>query len=155
MDQTYYVIRFCETPYLCMHKLDNLYQPYIYTEYNVCDDTCESDLNDNFAKIFPDCKYHSANEFNTCNRNPKCLPGVYFINLNVRNLYCNPRQHECYLKFLDYTFDVIAVSETWMSHHFNNFNIHGYDAYHIVRDNKKGGGVACYVKQELTSKSLT
>ena len=35
-------------------KLDNLYQPYRYTEYNVCDDTCESDLNDHFAQIFPD-----------------------------------------------------------------------------------------------------
>ena len=67
-------------------KLDNIYQPYIYTEYNVCDDTCESDLNDPFAKIFPDCKYHSANEFNTCNRNPNCLPGVYFIHLNARRL---------------------------------------------------------------------
>ena len=49
----------------------------------------------------------------------------------------------------------IAVSETWMSHNSNNFNIPGYDAYHIVRENKKGGGVACYVKQELTSKGLT
>ena len=64
--------------------LDSLYQPYRYTEYNVCDDTCESDLNDHFAKIFPNCKYHSANEFNTCNRNPKCLPGVSFIHLNAR-----------------------------------------------------------------------
>ena len=35
-------------------KLDNLYQPYRYTEYNVCDDTCESDLNHHFGKIFPD-----------------------------------------------------------------------------------------------------
>ena len=42
-----------------------------------------------------------------------------------------------------------------MSHNSNNFNIPGYDAYHIVRNNKKGGGVACYVKQELTSKCLT
>ena len=65
------------------------------------------------------------------------------------------RQIEDYLKSLDYTFDVIAVSETWMSHNSNNFNIHGYDAYRIVRNNKKGGGVACYVKQELTSKCLT
>ena len=46
-------------------KLDNLYQPYRYAEYNVCDDTCESDLNDHFGKIFPDCKYHSANKCNT------------------------------------------------------------------------------------------
>ena len=41
-----------------------------------------------------------------------------------------------------------------MGHNYNNFNFHGYDAYHIVRNNKKGGGVACNVKQELTSKCL-
>ena len=133
-------------------KLDNLYQPYRYTKYNVCDDSCESDLNDHFGEIFPDCKYHSVNEFNTCNRNPLCLPGEYFIHLNARSLNSNFRQIEFYLKSLDYTFDVIAVSETWMSHNSNNFNIPGYDAYHIVREHKKGGGVACYVKQELTSK---
>ena len=98
-------------------------------EYNVCDDTCESDLNDHFGKIFPDCKYHSANEFNTCNSNPLCLPGVSFIHLNARSLNSNFRQIEDYLKSLDYTFDVIAVSETWMSHNSNNFNIPGYDAY--------------------------
>ena len=83
-------------------KLDSLYQPYRYTEYNVCDDTCESDLNDHFAKIFPNCKYHSANEFNTCNRNPKCLPGVSFIHLNARSLNYNFTQIEDYLKSLDY-----------------------------------------------------
>ena len=106
-------------------KLDNLYQPYIYTEYNVCDDTCESDLNDHFAQIFPDCRYHSANEFDTCNMNSKCLPGVYFIHLNDRSL--NYRQIEDYIKSLDYTIDVIAVSETWMSINSKNFYIHGYD----------------------------
>ena len=86
---------------------------------------------------------------------PQCLPGVSFIHFNARSLNCNFRQIEDYLKTLDYAFDVIAVSETWMGHNSNNFNIHGYDAYHIVRNNKKGGGVACYVKQELTSKCLT
>ena len=105
---------------------------YRYAEYNVCDDTCESDLNDHFCKIFPDCKYHSANEFNTCNSNPLglCLPGVSFIHLNARSLNSNFRQIEDYLKSLDYrpTFDVIAVSETWMSHNSNNFNIPGYQA---------------------------
>ena len=38
-------------PFDIILKLDSLYQPYRYTEYNVCDDTCESDLNDHFAQI--------------------------------------------------------------------------------------------------------
>ena len=69
-------------------KSDNLYQPYRCTEYNVCDDTCESDLNDHFGKIFPDCKYHSAYEFNTCNRNPLCLPGASFQHVVCKKHCC-------------------------------------------------------------------
>ena len=42
-----------------------------------------------------------------------------------------------------------------MSHNSNNFNIPGYDDYHIVRENMNGAGVAYYVKQELTSNCLT
>ena len=45
--------------------------------------------------------------------------------LNARSLNSNFRQIEDYLKSLDYPFDVIAVSETWMSHNSNNFNIPG------------------------------
>ena len=52
-------------------------------------------------KYFQIAKYHSANEFNTCNINPKCLPGVSFIHLNARSLNCNFRQIEDYLKSLD------------------------------------------------------
>ena len=62
--------------------------------YNVCDDSCESDLNDNFDQIFPDCKYHLAKQFNTCNRNPLCLPDVSVIHLNAGSLNCNFRQIE-------------------------------------------------------------
>ena len=82
-------------------KLYSLYRPYIYPEYNVCDDNFESDLNNHFAKIVPDYKYQSANEFNTCNINHKCLPSVYCIRLNARGLNCNFKHIEEYLKSLD------------------------------------------------------
>ena len=36
----------------------------------------------------------------------------------------------------------------------NKFNINGYDVYHTNRKNKRGGGVALYVKQELACKFL-
>ena len=42
-----------------------------------------------------------------------------------------------------------------MGHTSNNFNIHPNLNYIIVRNNQKGGGVACYVKQELTATCLT
>ena len=37
----------------------------------------------------------------------------------------------------------------------NKFNINGYDVYHTARKNKRGGGVALYVKQELECKFLS
>ena len=40
-------------------------------------------------------------------------------------------------------FDIIAISETWVSEpEHNKFNINGYDVYHTNRKNKRGGGVA-------------
>ena len=59
------------------------------------------------------------------------------------------------VKSLNYKFDIIAISETWVSElEHNKFNINGYDVYHTNRKNKRGGGVALYVKQELACKCL-
>ena len=37
----------------------------------------------------------------------------------------------------------------------NEFNINGYDVNHTTRKNKRVGGVALYVKQELACKCLS
>ena len=62
---------------------------------------------------------------------------------------------QAYLTSLNFSFDIIAISETWVNQNsINNFNIQGYDVYHIMRQTKKGGGVACYVKHELDCKFI-
>ena len=45
-------------------------------------------------------------------------------------------------------FDIIAISETWLNSDSNLslFQIPGYDLCHIDRNDKRGGGVALYVK---------
>ena len=55
----------------------------------------------------------------------------------------------CQLKSLDNTFDVIAVSEFWTSLVITLLFIL---CLPHCQKNKKGEGVNCYVKQELTSK---
>ena len=68
----------------------------------------------------------------------------------------NFREIDDYLSSLNYKFDIIAISETWVSEpEHNKFNINGYDVYHTARKNKRGGGVALYVKQELECKFLS
>ena len=130
------------------------YQPYKYTDYNECNSAHDSDMHNHFTNIFPDTKYYSGHVFNT-SRKP-LTPGISFIHLNARSLNSNFREIDDYLSSLNYQFDIIAISETWVSEpEHNKFNINGYDVYHTNRKNKRGGGVALYVKQELACKFLS
>ena len=60
-----------------------------------------------------------------------------------------------YLTELKYKFDIIAISETWLSMHTqDDYELEGYEVCHKVRNTKPGGGVACYVKREHTCKYI-
>ena len=52
------------------------------------------------------------------------------------------RYLENVLHDLDITFDIIAISETWLHSESNLslFEISGYDFCHVDRKGKKGGG---------------
>ena len=130
------------------------YQPYKYTNYNKCNSAHDSDMHNHFTNIFPDTKYYSGHVLNTSSK--PLTPGISFIHLNARSLNSNFREIDDYLSSLNYKFDIIAISETWVSEpEHNKFNINGYDVYHTNRKNKRGGGVALYVKQELACKFLS
>ena len=103
-------------------------------------------MHNHFTNIFPDSKYYSGNVFSISSK--PLTPGIYFIHLNARSLNSNFREIDDYLSSVNYKFDIIAISETWMSEpEHNKLNINGYDVYHTARKNKRGGGVALYVKQ--------
>ena len=111
-------------------------------------------VHNHFTNIFPDTKYYSGHVFNTSSK--PLTPGISFIHLNARSLNSNLREIDDYLSSLNYKFDIIAISETWVSEpEHNKFNINGYDVYHTARKNKREGGVALYVKQELACKFLS
>ena len=98
------------------------------------------------------CKYYSGNYFNDNQISINCLS---FIHLNARSLNSNFKEIEDYLSSLNHKFDIIAISETWANEsNEQTFTFHGYDAFHTVRKNKRGGGVALYVTQELACKLL-
>ena len=106
-----------------------------------------------FYKYIPGFNY-SGNVFSTSSK--PLTPWIYFIHLNARSLNSNFREIDDNLSSLNYKFDIIAISETWVSEpEHNKFNINGYDVYHTTRKNKIGGGVALYVKQELECKFLS
>ena len=86
------------------------------------------------------------------------LKGLKLISLNVRNLY--PHLDECYVRFKD--FDIICLSETWLNKSYTDemSSMPGFDLLRLDRENgiilnkagkpKRGGGLAIYVKKDLS-----
>ena len=56
---------------------------------------------------------------------------------------------------MEFKFDVIAISESWLSDNDNDtFCLEGYDILSCSRLNKKGGGVVLYIRESLQHKYL-
>ena len=55
------------------------------------------------------------------------------------------------VKALDFPFDVIAVSETWLKDNdtSSSYSIDGYSSFQCSRLHKTGGGVALYINETL------
>ena len=55
----------------------------------------------------------------------------------------------------DFTFDMIAITETWLSDDdFDYFHMADYDDIHTYRPNRDVGGVALYINRLLQSQPL-
>ena len=80
--------------------------------------------------------------------------GLSFIHFNPRSLSSNFKYISNFLTELNITFDLITISEPWSNTHYvDDYDLKGYDICHkVIKNNKKGGGVACYVNKELASK---
>lgn len=77
-----------------------------------------------------------------------------FAQLNVGSL------NSCFIKFTEfvyeYDFDVIALTETWISESAPShlFTISGYNFISVGRSGKRGGGVAFYVRDSIRIKII-
>lgn len=84
--------------------------------------------------------------------NPK---GVYFAHCNAQSLF----SHISYFTgiFNPLKLHVIAVTESWLkpSLHSNLVNLPGYNIIRHDRHNNKGGGIAIYVRDDITYKILS
>ena len=86
------------------------------------------------------------------------LKGLRLISLNVRSLY--PHLNECYIRFKE--FDIICLSETWLNKSYTDemVTMPGFDLFGLDRESgdilnktgkqKRGGGLAIYVKKDLS-----
>ena len=112
-------------------------------------DIVESERLFDRSKLCNSCEYYNENEFRVKFEN---IQGFSIIHFNCRSARNNFEKIESYLTNLDYLFDVIVLTETWLDdEEFKNYSFNGYDGYHCARKKKKRGGVAIYVNTNLKS----
>ena len=105
-------------------------------------------VNSHYKYIFPNCKYY-CQDF-TASYGNYMKKGLSFIHFNARSLSSNFKFISNFLTELNTKFDLITISETWSNTQtVDDYDLKGYDVYHKVRNNRKDGGVACYVNELL------
>lgn len=83
------------------------------------------------------------------------MEGFSIIHFNSRSLYTKFGQIKDYLKSLKHTFQVIAISETWLTNEKGaDFVLEGYDIFSVNQIDKKGGGVAFFVQKDFQCKVI-
>ena len=137
---------------ICLDLNKDLHNFDLNNDFDDFDSAIDSGSNF-YNSVNIDCQYYTMNKFNDSNFNNR---GISLVHFNARSLKCNFNSICDCINNLNYSFDVIAISETWIDDSFdvNYINIDGYNLYHINRNYKKGGGVALYVKNNLKCKLI-
>ena len=78
------------------------------------------------------------------------------LHLNIRSMNKNFEAFREFYESLDINFSIICFSETWANDsNFDKnslFQIEGYNPIHQIRKNRKGGGIAIFVRNSLLYK---
>lgn len=68
------------------------------------------------------------------------------LHFNSRSAVYKSDSISCLLSQFSFRFDVIMISETWFQHSYDVVGLDGYTSFYINRQNRRGGGVALYTK---------
>ena len=129
------------------------FKPFSFTEYNEFSQEAELDPENNlFNNIDIDCEYFTDEQFRGNYKGNS--RGLSIIHFNCRSMSANFDKIEDYLHDLEYKFDIIAISETWLSDNddHDEWTMSGYSSYFSSRIGKRGGGVAIFVKNSHNHK---
>ena len=80
--------------------------------------------------------------------------GLLIFHHNIRSFSSNYDYLSILLEEINFTVDVIILSETWFSDDYVS-EIDGYCGYHICRPSRGGGGVSIYVRSDMSSRFLS
>ena len=103
---------------------------------------------DNSLNINFDCKYYTEYKFI---HKINIVQDFSIIHFNCISLSANLTEIITCLHGLSQNFDIIAFSGTWFisSDNLNIFSLPGYQFCHMDRENRRGGGVAIYMKNGI------
>ena len=120
-----------------------------YSDNNICNHELDLDQDNNFlAQQAGNCKYYTDEVFT---EEINFTDGIYIRHFNCRGTKSNFDSINQYLHEIKSNFDVIALSETWLSicNDLNHFKTSNYIMYNTDRSDRCRGGVALYIKQSL------
>ena len=109
-------------------------------------------MKDTFVELndtLNNCEYYDEDDIiKLCNNNEKKLS---FLNLNINGLFNKQEEFQSLLERLKLRFDIIAVSETHLNATSEKYtNIDGYKAVFNSRKSKGWGGVAIFIRSDIT-----
>ena len=162
--------RKCELPFMDLNDDDFLYcnssfelDENVFQVYSKCqnidyfENECmandRDEVGDMIGNFQMNCKYYFAQQ-NAININN--IDGLSVIHFNARSLSANfVNIKECLSQIKNH-FHVIAISESWLDGNDNldEFHLENYTMFNTIRNDKKGGGVALYVTNEIKVKKL-
>ena len=129
----------------------------------------DSELNEDrtdyseLANIDPDKNFLTSTKDNQClyyndlsfNESFPKQNNFSVYHVNIRSSPRNLDQLTFYLNSLHHTFSVIAISENWLTP-FNKdiYGIQGYTHHCVIRENRPGGGVSLFIRNNLKFKII-
>jgi len=100
------------------------------------------DVNDNVNDM-----YCSVDSFVDMCRGPS-EQNFSILHINIRSFNRNSDELNVFIDRLGVKPDILVLTETWFSSNYTD-DLCGYGAYHVYRENKRGGGVSIYVRNSI------
>lgn len=120
------------------------FQCFNSSEYQLCELTKDLDPDNNVYSNFDrHCKYYAEERFTS---EVSVKNGIGIIHINCRSLKKNFEGVKTLISTSKVNFDVIALSETWLSENeVIDYQLDNYNVVSVCR-NSRGGGVMLYIR---------
>lgn len=122
------------------------------SDYNPQNKMNDMEANSDEIKMINNCAYYTDTTFNDSVKLHNKLSVLHFNSQSLNKKIDNIKD---YLSQFTSPFNIIAVSETWMSDNKGtDLTMTGYEMFYTNRKDKRSGGVALYIDRKLDCKSI-